>query len=586
MSRSSKRTSPSREKRGGASGSRDGRGGTSGSGPLGLPGAWTPASVGTSRRADVLVERAAIALILVYGIYWGIRAFTVHLLGNYAVETDFYWKYGPAAAALKEGRVLIEHFDSKGWGYPLVVAGVSRLGLDLFRAGQIIALLSACVGSFCVFRIHRRLLGSALALLSLLLLLSNYTFLSSTYEVGTDMFFFAILTASIALLLGPAHPGWRAIAASGLLAGWAFTTRYNGLLLLPASVIALLRLLDPERPFGMRLRRAALWTAGFLVAAAPWLYVNWAHTGNPLTNSNYTNVGFAVFGEGNWERFFYGSDRKIHSLADVILLDPARFARVMLTNVVIHLKRNLTELMPLPWGIFTVAGLLLVALRWRTRLWGAYLLFGGLYFISLVPVFYGTRFGLPMIPFYASLAVAVFQWEKVASWVSGMERQFPVRIFVFLLSWVPGALSAYAFANDLRNPESIQAGPYETLEAAAYLREHARGETLLARKPHVAFVSGLRFAPIPQVDSPQALHETARQAHARYLLVSGAEVGLRAALRPFAEPDARIPGFRRVFESQGALVYEVLPDSSAAAPAPGAPSESPGGVAPAPRPRP
>ncbi|HYQ96673.1 MAG TPA: hypothetical protein VER38_06645, partial [Candidatus Eisenbacteria bacterium] len=48
---------------------------------------------------------------------------------------------------------------------------------------------------------------------------------------------------------------------------------------------------------------------------------------------------------------------------------------------------------------------------------------------------------------------------------------------------------------------------------------------------------------------------------ARYLLVSGAEMALRAALRPFAEPDAQIPGFRRVFESQGALIFEVVPDS-------------------------
>src|SRR5439155_24619783 len=176
--------------------------------PIGLPGAWTPVSAAAARKTDTFMTRAAIVTIALYGLYWAVTALGHHHLGNYAVETDFYWKYGPAAAALKEGRVLIEHFDSKGWGYPLVVAGVSRLGLDLFRAGQIIALLSACVGSFCVFRIHRRLLGSALALLSLLLLLSNYTFLSSTYEVGTDMFFFAILTASIALLLGPAHPGW------------------------------------------------------------------------------------------------------------------------------------------------------------------------------------------------------------------------------------------------------------------------------------------------------------------------------------------------------------------------------------------
>ncbi|HYR53047.1 MAG TPA: hypothetical protein VET83_10600, partial [Candidatus Dormibacteraeota bacterium] len=201
MSRSSKRKPGAREGRTGSAAA---------SGPLGLPGAWTPASVGSPNRADVFLERAAIAAILLYGIYWTLQAFTIHRLGNYAVETDFYWKYGPAAQALRQGRMLIEHFDSKGWGYPLVVAAFSWLGLDLFRAGQVIGLLSACVTAFCVFRIHRKLLGSALAFLTLLLLLGNLTFITNTYQVGTDMFFFAILIASIALLLALPRTGWKA----------------------------------------------------------------------------------------------------------------------------------------------------------------------------------------------------------------------------------------------------------------------------------------------------------------------------------------------------------------------------------------
>jgi hypothetical protein len=174
-----------------------------------------------------------------------------------------------------------------------------------------------------------------------------------------------------------------------------------------------------------------------------------------------------------------------------------------------------------------------------------------------------------MLAFYSALAVAPFGWEKVAARVERFERRFPVRLFVFLLLWIPGIVSAYARTGDPENPEAIQVGPYETMDAVAYLRENARGETLLARKPHVAFLSGLKFAPLPQVDTPAALHETARHVGARYLLVSRAELALRQAIQPFADPEARIPGFRRVFESPGALLYEVLPDSSAM---PGAPA--------------
>ena len=505
-----------------------------------------------------------IATIALFGLYWAYVAFAFHRIGNYGVETDFYWKYGPAAAALRHGRVLIQHFDSKGWGYPLVVAAVSCLGLDLFRAGQLIGILSACVVVWCVFRVHRRLLGATLAFLSVLLLIANPTFLVNVYEVGTDMFFFALVTGSIALILGCERPGWLAIGASGLVAGWAFSTRYNGLFLWPGAVLAILFLLEPECPFPSRLRRAALWSAAFLLAAGPWLAVNAAHTGNPLTNNNYTNVGFAVYGEGNWEHFFYGGDRKIHSFADVVRLDPPRFVKAMVSNTLDHLKRDLFELNPAPWGLVALAGLLVVGITRRSSRWGAYLLFGLLYFLTLVPVFYGARFSLPMLAFYSGLCLALLAWDRITRWAAPIERRFPVRIFAFLLIWMPGALAAHAKTQDPQNPESVQAGPYETLGAADYLKAHGGGATLLARKPHVAFLAGMTFAPIPQVDSPAALHREALGAHARYLLVSGAEMALRAGVRPLAEPDARVPGFRRLFESAGALVYEVLPDSAAA----------------------
>jgi hypothetical protein len=518
------------------------------------------------RKTDAIMLRIALGSITLYGLYWLYQAFTLHHIGNYGVETDFYWKYGPAAAALKKGHVLIEHFDSKGWGYPLVVAAVSFLGLDVFRAAQVVAVLSACAVLGGLFFLLRRHLGSVLALLSALVLIANGTFLVNVYEVGTDMFFFALVVASIAFLLGPERPGGKALVASGLLAGWSFATRYNGLFLWPGALIALVALTEHDRPAAERWRRAALWSGAFLLAAAPWLIVNAVHTGSPLTNDNYTNVGFAVYGEGNWERFFYG-ERKVHSLADVVFLDPGRFARVMVSNTLEHLKRDATELLGFPWNVLTILGLVVVGIQRRWRFWGPYLLLALLYFLTLVPVFYGARFSLPMLAFYAALAVAPLTWEPLAAWATPIERRFPVRIFAFILIWMPVAIGAFSKTQDAHNPESIQAGPYETMEAADFLRSQAGGSTLLARKPHVAFLAGMKFAPIPQVDSPAALHREALHAGARYLLISAAEMSLREGVRPLASPDARVPGFRRVFASEGALVYEVLADSTAA-PAP------------------
>src|SRR6185369_2639718 len=134
----------------------------------------------------------ALGALAIYALYWASQVFRYHTIGNYAVETDFYWKYGPAARDLMRGAVDIANYDSKGWGYPAVVALLARLGLDVFRAGQLVALLSAVAAGWLAYRLHRSLLGPGVALASLGLLLANPTFVVNTYEVGTDMFFFAV----------------------------------------------------------------------------------------------------------------------------------------------------------------------------------------------------------------------------------------------------------------------------------------------------------------------------------------------------------------------------------------------------------
>jgi hypothetical protein len=315
-----------------------------------------------------------------------------------------------------------------------------------------------------------------------------------------------------------------------------------------------------------------------LLGALPWLVINAAHTGNPLTNSNYMNVGYAVYGEGNWERFFYGGDRKIQSFLDVVRLDPGRFATAMVRNTGDHLLRDLGELLsgaapgrgagsPAPgpglWGLLAILGAVLLAWERSARRGGAYFTFGALYFLTLVPVFYGARFSLALLPFYAALAAYPFTSPRLGRALGAVERNVPVRAFAFLALWIPAAVGAYAWSGDPGNPEAVQAGPQELLPAVAFLRSQPPGEGLLARKPHAAFMAGMRFVPVPLVDRADSLRAVATRERARFVLVSAAELGSRAAFRPFVEGDGTVAGFRRVFESPGALVYEVLPDSLA-----------------------
>lgn len=471
----------------------------------------------------------------------------------------------------------IANYDSKGWGYPAALAGLSLTGLDTFRAGQLLALLAACLAAWLVYRTQRSLFGPTLALLALLLLLVNETFVTNTYEVGTDMFFFAVVAASIALLLRARTPTLGALAGSGALAGWAFATRYNGLFLWPAAVLQILWLREPKGERRERWLRVAVYSATFLAGALPWLIVNAIHTGNPLTNTNYLNVGYLVYGEGNWEQFFYGRDRQIHSFLDVVALDPGRFLSAVTANTVEVLRRDLTELLPafggappakagIPlWGILAALGAVVAIWERPGRRVAAYFAFGVLYFLTITPVFYGTRFSLPLLPFYAGLVAWPFASARAGRPVSGIESAFPIRAFAFLLLWLPTAFTAYGRVLDPANPQGIRAGAQDVDGAADFLRRAAAGEALIARKPHAAYRGGLRFIPLTEVASLEEVRALAAREKARFLLLSGWELR-RQALLPLANPNRPVPGFRLVYESQSALVYEVTPPEARAVP--------------------
>ncbi len=523
----------------------------------------TAPAEGAGRGALRWTRWVAYGAIALYALFWGVQAFTLHRVGNYAVETDFYWKYAPAADALRHGRVEIADYDSKGWGYPVALAAVSALTGDTFRAGQLIALLAACLTAWILYRTQRSLFGPGLALAALFVLMGNSTFVTNTYEVGTDMFFFAVCAASLALLLRSRAPGLLAVAASGALGGWAFSTRYNGLFLWPAAVVQLLFLREPKGERRERWLRAALWSGGFLLAALPWLLVNARQTGNPLTNNNYMNVGYMVYGQGNWEQFFYGQDRRIHSFLDVVRLDPGRFLGAVAKNALATLRQDLSVLQPALWGALAVLGAIVAAWERPGRRAAAYFLFGALYFATVIPVFYGARFSLPMLAFYAALAAWPFVTERAPDWLRGLERTFPARSFAFLLLWLPLTFSGYGTLLDPYNPQGLRAGAHDVDDVAAWLKQHAAGDGLVARKPHAAYRAGMRFVPLTEVRSLQELHALAARGGARYLLVSGWELRW-PALAPFAQAGASLPGFRLVHETQEALVYEVLPETGVA----------------------
>ena len=190
----------------------------------------------------------------------------------------------------------------------------------------------------------------------------------------------------------------------------------------------------------------------------------------------------------------------------------------------------------------------------------------GLFFLTVIPIFYGARFSLPLLAFLALLAAWPFASPLAGKPLQGIERSFPLRTFVFLALLLATAFPAYQWTEDLANKERVRAAPRDLLPSIGFLRGNAAGEILMARKPHAAFMAGMRFEPIPQVATPDQLHAAAEQKGVRFILVSPAEILRREAIQPFARGE-EVPGFTCVFTSPGVYVYEVRPSGSGA-PAP------------------
>ena len=100
-----------------------------------------------------------------------------HTLGSYATETDFYQHYAPDAERI--GAWQFPENDTKGPGYPALVALVSLATGDVFVAGKWISVVSAALAGLLVFLLCARLFGYWAGVGAQLILLVSGPFPSS-----------------------------------------------------------------------------------------------------------------------------------------------------------------------------------------------------------------------------------------------------------------------------------------------------------------------------------------------------------------------------------------------------------------------
>ncbi|MGB2867928.1 MAG: glycosyltransferase family 39 protein [Bacteroidota bacterium] len=485
--------------------------------------------------------RTGIGIAVAYALVMTVVALKYHLVGDYGVETDFFWSYVPEAKKVLRGTFVIEDF--RGSGYPTILAGAFVLFRDYFRAGILLSVLAASGTLFLTFEILRRLFRADVAIVGTALVALNRTFIQYSYSAGTDMVFNFLVTATVYFLLKDEQKNPRNMIISGLLAGVAYLTRYNGVFVLLAVPVIVL-LIDPYRlAWRDRMKSTAVFLGVFLLTITPWGIYCLIEKGSFFYNRNYLNIAYEMFAKGKvpWDQYWNVEVTKYASLGSVILADPGLFAATLAKNLYEHLIGDLGLLLGWQAGVLVFFGLLLSFREKPTRGQAAFYVYGGSFFLVLLLVFYGERFSLFLLPVYVTLTLKALTWQRLAGFRFWNRIHIGALACYVLILW--SFSDAYSF-----NRENIGSGPKEIPVIAQWFISHGgdgeAGKTIICRKPHIAYYLNMEMASFPYVNTIDELREEVKRAGASYLFFGLMEAGMRPQFQQLLDP-ANAPAWLR-----------------------------------------
>jgi len=518
----------------------------------GAPGVSARESRLEARLAWLLVALLAGALLAV--------ALGPHRIGDYSTETDFYGGYADGARMIQHGRIVPTRYGVVGPGYEVVLALAGFVVRDLFTAAELISVVSALAVVLLWFLLLRRRSNARLALLAVLFVAVNPHFFRFGYTASTDAFGLAILSASLALLLGSG--GLRTAALAGMVAAAAFLTRYTSIVLLPIGlIVAGLGGRAKDASPSARRREALGFAAGFVLPVAAWLAFALSR-GAGFAFQLHHDLAFEVFARPRgmgFDAYQHELEPQFHTLWDVIARDPPAVARQLAINCVTHLRDDARLLLGWPSAACAVLGIGLAAWRQTLARGWPFVVSAGISFLALVPVFHSERYSLILLPYYAIAVAYFFAAPEFALALRGRGWLKPA------LAVVPVAFSVVASVDLQRHILAQQ--PTEALAVAQTLRSLARpGDRVIARKPHVAALAGVGAVGFPFADSLAELGEYARHEHARWLYFGFPESEARPAFRYLLDTSAVVPGLsvRSVTTGRPSVLYEIGSEFGAA----------------------
>ncbi|MGL4483434.1 MAG: hypothetical protein ACRCUS_00635, partial [Anaerovoracaceae bacterium] len=319
-----------------------------------------------------------------------------------------------------------------------------------------------------------------------------------------------------------------------------------------------------------RLLQAVIFILGILLITFPWFIYSWKVNGNAFASTAYLQVAAHFFHPQDDEFITNVQEMRSHfnSFSEVLLYNPYKLISRYLQDVLflnipkLFLPKSLIESLDFPAYqlvlciplFFVLTGLFFLSrdiqkkqdnlARKRT----IFLLVSFLGYLILGLVGFHRRYYLFLFPLIFTLIIYPFVNVKTSTYKALINWIFIIHL-AFILS-----MAACIETNLILTSE-----PKYLLGIADFLKTHSyTNETIIIRKPHLAYLSNLK-PEFPLASTAKEYLDKAKQINASYIAYSDYEANLWKGLESLSNPKPLPSQFKLIYTHSltNTLIYKI-----------------------------
>ncbi len=488
-----------------------------------------------------------LALLIVVGQF--------HKIGTFGVETDFYGAYVENAKKIMSGERYYE--EDHGPGYFFVLISFYYVFGDFFLAGKFISIISSVLFAFFSFLTLKVLFNTRLAFftfLLLLILIFPFSILAST-----DMLFAFLFSFSSYFIFRKGNFSISNLFLAGLVTGYSVMTRLNAIVLPVAIIFSLIILNPPKWPFLKILKAIAIFGIATVITLSPWLILNTIYYGKPFVSDAHKTIAASFVSRETpnndadfaWTEKKESASEKYGSIFSLIFGNFTAFMIFFFKNIIPYLQMLLFSLIKFPGYLLVAPGILLVISN-INKIHLTYFSIALLGFLIYCIVNFDLRFYLYIANFFLFFIVYFLFYENFGKSDQAFKARYKIIsktiLIILILFMIKDSF--------IQIKETITSEPRYLLKIAETIKQGAHNSTIiLARKPHLGYLSGMKTELIPDVDTADELLRYAEERKAKYIYYGTVEEQTRPRLKILQKHDQLPAAFELIYSQNVPKVF-------------------------------